>query len=149
MSYTPTEWSNGDVITAEKLNKLENGVADCGESSSELLMVHITQTIEYDSEMEQDVIIYEYDKTGAEILEALQSHKSVIFHETFSGSHTESWYYPTSLEPNGADEIITNWKLQIGRFSYSTRAYTMGFTIYEIFIDDGEITFTTPYNALV
>lgn len=28
MSYTPTEWSNGDVITAEKLNKLENGVGD-------------------------------------------------------------------------------------------------------------------------
>ena len=27
MGYTPTEWVNGDVITAEKLNKLENGVA--------------------------------------------------------------------------------------------------------------------------
>ena len=27
MAYTPTEWSNGDVITAEKLNKIEGGVA--------------------------------------------------------------------------------------------------------------------------
>ena len=27
MSYTKTTWQNGDVITAEKLNKLENGVA--------------------------------------------------------------------------------------------------------------------------
>ena len=26
MSYTPTTWSTGDVITAEKLNKLEQGV---------------------------------------------------------------------------------------------------------------------------
>lgn len=26
MAYTPTTWSNGDVITAEKLNKLEQGV---------------------------------------------------------------------------------------------------------------------------
>lgn len=26
MSYTPTTWNNGDVITAEKLNKLEQGV---------------------------------------------------------------------------------------------------------------------------
>lgn len=26
MSYTPTKWNNGDVITAEKLNKLEQGV---------------------------------------------------------------------------------------------------------------------------
>lgn len=30
MSYTPTVWQTGDVITAEKLNKLENGVANTG-----------------------------------------------------------------------------------------------------------------------
>lgn len=27
MSYTPTTWTNGDVITAEKLNKIENGLS--------------------------------------------------------------------------------------------------------------------------
>lgn len=27
MSYTPTEWATGDVITAEKLNKMEQGIA--------------------------------------------------------------------------------------------------------------------------
>ena len=26
MAYTPTEWRNGDVITAEKLNHIENGI---------------------------------------------------------------------------------------------------------------------------
>ena len=26
MAYTPTEWKDGDIITAEKLNKLEAGV---------------------------------------------------------------------------------------------------------------------------
>ena len=26
MAYTPTEWQTGDVVTAEKLNKLENGI---------------------------------------------------------------------------------------------------------------------------
>lgn len=26
MAYTPTDWKNGDVITAERLNKLEQGV---------------------------------------------------------------------------------------------------------------------------
>ena len=31
MNYTPTEWKSGDVITAEKLNKLENEVASGGE----------------------------------------------------------------------------------------------------------------------
>lgn len=26
MAYTPTEWKTGDVITAEQMNKLEQGV---------------------------------------------------------------------------------------------------------------------------
>lgn len=28
MSYTPTEWVTGDIVTSEKLNKLENAVAN-------------------------------------------------------------------------------------------------------------------------
>lgn len=28
MAYEPTEWACGDVITSEKLNKIERGVAD-------------------------------------------------------------------------------------------------------------------------
>ena len=35
MAYTPTVWANGDVITADKLNKLENGVA--------LSLIHISE----------------------------------------------------------------------------------------------------------
>ena len=30
MSYTPTTWVNGDTITAAKLNKMEQGIADGG-----------------------------------------------------------------------------------------------------------------------
>lgn len=36
MSYTPTNWKDGDIVTAEKLNKLENGVAGGG-----TLIIHI------------------------------------------------------------------------------------------------------------
>lgn len=28
MAYTPTTWADGDIITAEKMNKLEHGVAN-------------------------------------------------------------------------------------------------------------------------
>ena len=28
MSYTPTTWKTGDIVSSEKLNKLEQGVAD-------------------------------------------------------------------------------------------------------------------------
>lgn len=30
MSYTPTEWKTGDVVTAEKLNNMESGIANSG-----------------------------------------------------------------------------------------------------------------------
>lgn len=30
MSYTPTNWQTGDTVTAEKLNKMEQGIADSG-----------------------------------------------------------------------------------------------------------------------
>lgn len=33
MSYTPTNWTAGDVVTAEKLNKVENGIADVAKIS--------------------------------------------------------------------------------------------------------------------
>lgn len=29
MSYTPTEWQTGDVVTAEKLNKIEGAIEEC------------------------------------------------------------------------------------------------------------------------
>lgn len=31
MSYTPTDWKTDDVITAEKLNNMESGIAGAGE----------------------------------------------------------------------------------------------------------------------
>jgi len=33
MTYTPTNWKRGDVVTSEKLNKLENGVASAESSA--------------------------------------------------------------------------------------------------------------------
>lgn len=47
MSYTPTEWKNGDVITEEKLNKIQGAIENLsmgGEGSSvEFYDVTITQ----------------------------------------------------------------------------------------------------------
>ena len=38
MSYEPTVWANGDIITAEKINKLENGVADSSNGSNFIIL---------------------------------------------------------------------------------------------------------------
>lgn len=39
MSYTPTEWKAGDVITSEGLNHMEQGIAGAGGGAS-VLIVH-------------------------------------------------------------------------------------------------------------
>lgn len=43
MAYTPTEWKCGDTVTAEKLNKLENAVADLSESGGGTADVEIVR----------------------------------------------------------------------------------------------------------
>lgn len=62
MSYTPTEWKSGDVVTSEKLNKLENGVAAAG-----WLAVHVSM------ETGDDGTTMTMDKTYAEIAAADQN----------------------------------------------------------------------------
>ena len=57
MSYEPTTWKDGDIVTSAKLNKLEQGVA-----SSEILVVNE----EYDEDNDCNVL----DKTIQEIANA-------------------------------------------------------------------------------
>lgn len=40
MSYTKQTWNNGDVITAEKLNHMEEGIAEGGSSGGGPLTAH-------------------------------------------------------------------------------------------------------------
>ena len=60
MSYTKTTWQNGDIITAEKLNNIENGI------SIEPVYVNMT----YDEQAEQ----YVSDKTFGEVRLAYENH---------------------------------------------------------------------------
>lgn len=36
MSYTPTTWHGGDVLSAEAMNKIENGIANAGSGALEV-----------------------------------------------------------------------------------------------------------------
>lgn len=42
MAYTPTTWNTGDDVTATKLNKLENGVANAGSGGSAVVQLSTT-----------------------------------------------------------------------------------------------------------
>lgn len=58
MSYIPTEWKTGDIVTAEKLNKLEEGVASGGGGGG-VMVVKCTGTATYSIDSEYGEEIWE------------------------------------------------------------------------------------------
>lgn len=65
MSYTPTEWNTGDIVTAEKLNKVESGLSTV---SNNIVIVNTTRADEY----------WVLSKTWNEIHDAMIRGKIVI-----------------------------------------------------------------------
>ena len=72
MSYTKQTWATGDVITTDKMNHMEDGIAS-NESSSNTLVV----TVIDDSEQERSVL----DKTWQEIYDAFSTRNVVLVQE--------------------------------------------------------------------
>lgn len=68
MSYTPTNWQSGDIVTSEKLNKLEQGVVSNGQ---DLFIINLIGEGPYQSNRVAD-------KTYGEIAEAFFSGKRVV-----------------------------------------------------------------------
>ena len=81
MAYTPTEWKDGDVITAEKLNNIESGITE-----SDFFIVKIDVSNNYTT-----------DKTYAEAMQAYQNGKTIIFilHKEYNEDmiHFGQWVY--------------------------------------------------------
>ena len=77
MSYTPTVWTTGDIVTAEKLNKMEGGIEDANEGggSSDSPIFYVT--ISYDETTGEP----ESDKTFEEIATAFAANKIIIARE--------------------------------------------------------------------
>lgn len=76
MSYEPTNWKTGDVVTSAKLNKLEQGVAGGGSGVKVLTVSDIPGTMQAG--------LTAQDFVGAWILNA-NSYKAVIEVSAFDG----------------------------------------------------------------
>ena len=82
MAYEKQTWVNGDIITAEKLNHMEDGISGLGGSNALIC--------EYDNDAGHT------DKTFGEIKAALLSGKTVLLKITEgsdSGTHTMGNFY--------------------------------------------------------
>ena len=53
MAYTPTVWETGDVITAEKLNKAEKGIAEASDAAFYVTFTDDGETATADKTMDE------------------------------------------------------------------------------------------------
>lgn len=81
MAYTPTNWTTGDTITAAKLNKIEQGIADGGGGGALVIECNSSfiDAIESNSSL---------DKTFEEIHTALSSGTPCYIHVENGNSDT-------------------------------------------------------------
>ena len=80
MSYTPTNWVTGDVVTAEKLNKIEQGIVGSSIGGGGAFVV--TFTADFDNGTYTNV---ETDHTYAEVKAAIEAGQAVIFQQHLDG----------------------------------------------------------------
>lgn len=89
MSYEKQTWQTGDVITEEKLNHIENGIADAGTG----LIVNA----EVDGQTQREVL----DKTWEEIHDAIVAGRNVIVakesNSSWEGQHIVAYDYITEV----------------------------------------------------
>jgi len=158
MAYIPTNWQTGDVVTAEKLNKLENGVENAielpsvtAEDDGDVLTVvsgawakatpsggggveWVTVTKGDIFDGEETLYDCTTDKTFAELSEAYESGKLLVCKYTegdeFDLSHT---VIPLSYV-NVNMETETN-EPSMFHFEYSiVEPYTSGFSCVYIYV---------------
>ena len=94
MAYTPTEWMCGDVVTADALNKIEQGIA--GASGYEEFPVIFTFG---------DGNVVTADKTLDEIIDAYQQGKKIVGYEYYGNIVTV--YYMTYICPQSEPTYAT------------------------------------------
>lgn len=103
MSYTPTDWKTGDVITADKLNNMESGIVNAGSGGGGGGDVVTFNFLIEEDHMEGSMQIYkilEVDGTPENLMEAMDAGKICAI-------KCQEQYYD---DDDGAT-YLTGWKL--------------------------------------
>ena len=79
MSYTPTEWKTGDIVSSQRLNKLEEGVKD----AYEVMVINGTVTVD---DRTQAVFTATMETTAEEICNAAEAGMLLVFAYTIGTS---------------------------------------------------------------
>jgi len=80
MSYTPTTWENGDVITAEKLNHMEDGISNADKGALVVNFALTSDSHNPGSQIAQNYYWHELTTTTdvSDIISAISGGKMVL-----------------------------------------------------------------------
>ena len=117
MAYTPTTWSTADTVTATKLNKMEQGIANAGSA----LICNCTSNASG----------YALDKTVQEIYDALGSGTPVFIKCLYGVLPTDyishSWFAPIikvyAYAYSDVIRIVATWTNETSTVSSGTGNY--------------------------
>lgn len=71
MPYTPTNWAKGDIITAERLNKIEQGIQSVSSGGTDTLVANLSYNQTYGD-------WYYLDQTLGDIYAAVMAGKHIV-----------------------------------------------------------------------
>ena len=107
MSYTPTEWKNGDTITAEKLNKIEEGIENNSTFNGLDLLIEVTLTDgNYVAEVKSGNISTVYEKVRN------NQYVNIIAYINYTSyGHVQDIFhlYGYTLYSNAPDELLLSF----------------------------------------
>lgn len=129
MSYEPTVWKSGDVVTSAKLNKLEQGVAGGGSGGDNF---RVTFTYNEDT--------WVCDKTLQEICEAEETGKIIYFN--LDSQYYSKLYTTTYLLASYDDGGTTKYAVEVffifvdENDDYKTKLLEVTYTVNGINVAD-------------
>ena len=94
MSYTPTTWANGDIITAAKMNNIEQGIVDAsGGGGSDFAIIECAATLNSSMDEFRCLYVDPNDITAALTAGKIPVIKLVGTVEGLAGTATASFYF--------------------------------------------------------
>lgn len=118
MSYSPTMWQNGDIISATRLNKIEQGISDVYSKPTNALVLNISYNASTDE-------WGRLDQTLRTIYAAVLSGKKVVicFYEPYNGVSTLMRVAPILSISDANNLENTNYEKWITTYEYNFMEY--------------------------
>lgn len=106
MAYNPTNWATGDVVTAAKLNKAEEGIKNAYIFPANVKFIKFTHVEHYDEETDESTYEVVSDLTPAEFYAAVENGDRFIGILTFS-------YIPTCVVMNYSSNNFNGYEINV------------------------------------